>query len=138
MNDILKTISQNHTAFQYYNANPKDKNTTDCVVRAIAAATGMTWEKTLMELTMCALQHKLMIHDPDLYTKYLKQIGWVKQKQPRKRNNKKYTGKEWVKQFKGDAIAHIGDHHIVYVTHGKVLDTWDSTDGIIGNYWTKG
>lgn len=134
MRDIIKSIKFNTSAFQYYNANPKDKNTDDCVVRAISAATGISWEDTLMGLTQCAIKYKLMIHDPDLYNKYLKELGWEKQKQPHKRNNKKYSGKEWVNKFNGDAVAHIGTHHIVYVTYNHVFDTWDSTDGCIGNF----
>ena len=35
-------------------------------------------------------------------------------------------------------IAHIGGHHIIAIVDKKVNDTWDSTDGCIGNYWTKG
>jgi hypothetical protein len=26
---------------------------------------------------------------------------------------------------------------MVAIRNGKVLDSWDSTDGIVGNYWTK-
>ena len=34
-------------------------------------------------------------------------------------------------------IAMIGGHHIVAIVKAKVCDIWDSTDGCIGNYWTK-
>jgi len=34
-------------------------------------------------------------------------------------------------------IANIGGHHIVAIIEGRVWDTWNSTDGCIGNYWTK-
>lgn len=33
-------IPNNTESFHYYNANPKNKNVGDCVVRAIAFATG--------------------------------------------------------------------------------------------------
>jgi hypothetical protein len=78
-----------------------------------------------------------MIDDPDLYNKYLKEIGWIKQKQPKKSNGKKYKGHEWVRTFKGNAVAHIGIHHMAYISKGKVWDTWDSTEGVVGNYWVK-
>lgn len=139
MRDVLNSIEfkLNTSSFQYFNANPEGNNTDDCVVRAISAATNQSWEDTLMGLTECAIKYKLMIHDPKLYDKYLNEIGWQKQKQPRKRNNKKYTGKEWVKKFDGDAIAHVGTFHIVYITHNHIFDTWDSSDGYVGNYWIK-
>jgi hypothetical protein len=76
----------------------------------------------------------------------LKQYGWVKHKQPRKSDNTKYTGEEWCKLLQKDpwvviggrrVVANIGGHHMVAIVDGKVWDTWDSTDGCIGNYWTK-
>ena len=59
------------------------------------------------------------------------------EKERKKSNNTKYTGKEFVKIINGTALAHIGGHHIVCIKDNKVLDTWDSTDGCIGNYWIK-
>ena len=137
INEVLKHINNNYTEFQYFNANPYGNNTNDCVIRSICAATGMEWDDVLNGLTKCALKHKLMVDDPVLYTKYLKEIGWEKQKQPKKGNGRKYKGNEWVHVFNGNAIAHIGNHHMAYVSHGKVWDTWDSTEGVVGNYWVK-
>jgi len=88
-----------------------------------------------------------------LYDKYLQSKGWVKHNQPKKRDNTKFTGKEFCKELNCNiaavgvtVIANIGGHHIVcikehydgdaYGLH-KVYDIWDSTDGCIGNYWTK-
>lgn len=78
-----------------------------------------------------------MPNDKKVYTKYIENKGWIKCKQPRKSNNTKYTGKEFVKIVKGTVLAHIGGHHIVCIKDNKVLDIWDSTDGCIGNYWIK-
>ena len=58
-------------------------------------------------------------------------------KQPRKANNKKYTGKEFCKKHNETCVANIGGHHVVCIKNGKVHDIWDSTDGCIGNYWVK-
>ena len=55
----------------------------------------------------------------------------------KKKNGKKYRAYEWAPKFKGIAVAHVGSHHMVAIRNGKVLDSWDSTDGIVGNYWTK-
>jgi hypothetical protein len=137
MNEILKTIDKNPSVFQYYNANPHGNNTNDCVIRAICGVTDREWDDVLMDLTLCAIKHKLMIDDPDLYTKYLKENGWKKCKQPKKSNGKKYKAYEWAPTFKGKAIAHVGSHHMVMISHGKVWDTWYSLDGVVGNYWIK-
>ena len=123
--------------YHYHNENPKDRRTDDCVVRAIATATGQSWDKTLMGLTQCALKHKYMIHCPELYGKYLKELGWVKQKQPKKSNNKKYKASEFLQNFKGTAVANLGTFHVACLKDGQVWDIWDSSNEIVGNYWTK-
>lgn len=63
--------------------------------------------------------------------------------QPRKADGTKYTGKEWCDKiqrnpnFPGRIIANIGGHHTVAIIDGRVWNTWDSTDGCIGNYWIE-
>ena len=126
--------------FHYYNANPKNRITTDCVIRAISTATDIPYNRVVME--MAELQCKTGYDDGDakLYEVYLKQCGFVKHKQPRKADNTKYTGKEFCLRLAKRGvryIANIGGHHVVAIVGGKVNDIWDSTDGCIGNYWSK-
>ena len=125
-------------SFHFYNANPKGKYTTDCVIRALCTAMDKSWDEVLTDLCTYAIKYKYMIDEPKCYGKYLEDNGWVKHKQPRKDDNTKYTGEEFVKyKTKGKYVAHIGGHHIVAIKDGRVYDTWDSTDGCIGNYWAK-
>ena len=139
------------TTFKYYNANPKNKRTTDCVIRAICVALDQSYEQTVKELTDVWLSTGYDMSDTKCFGKYLELKGWSKQKQPRKSDNKKYTGKEFCKLLNKDVlaigkrvVANIGGNHVVCIMeteglHGtfKVHDIWDSTDGCIGNYWTK-
>lgn len=144
------------SVFRYHNANPKNRLTTDCVIRAICTALDQPWDLTLRELTDLGIK---LAHTPtckDTFGKYLEQKGFSKCKQPRKSDNTKYTGEEWCKwlnfnapslpQFKNckAIIANIGGQHIVCIKlvdyddqhrHFKIFDTWDSSDGCIGNYW---
>lgn len=138
--------------FHFHNENPKGKFTTDCVIRAIALATGYQYNRVVMELAELQCKTGLDAREPRLYGKYLEDIGWVKHKQPRHDDGTKFTGREFctwlsVNQRKeyGNIIAHIGGHHLVAISptccgdgindRFKVCDTWDSTDGCIGNYW---
>ena len=135
--------------FHYYNANPRNKLTTDCVIRALCTVLEQDYNKTVMDLA--ELQCKTGYDDGDkkLYDKYLKIKGFVKQAHPKKLDNSKYTGKEWCAKTQLNIkhgllnnglkriIANIGGHHIVAIIDGKVWDTWDSTSGCIGNYWIK-
>ena len=137
--------------FHFYNANPRGRISTDCVIRAICTALDQPWEQTMLELTDLGIKLGHTATNKDTYTKYLEQKGFGKYKQPRKPDNTKYTGVEWCNWLQANAkhdprysgcnaiIAHIGGHHIVCIKPAdglfKVHDTWDSTDGCIGNYW---
>lgn len=125
------------TTFAYYNANPKGKKTTDCVIRAICTALNQDYNITATELLEFWLKTGYDMSDVRCFGKYLESKGWQKQKQPRKENNTKFTGKEFVKRFKETCVANIGGNHTVCIKDGKVLDIWDSTGGCIGNYWIK-
>lgn len=132
----MKSVPDTRT-FHFYNANPKNRRTSDCVVRAIALATGKTWDEVLTGLTETALKHKQMVNDPACFGKYLESLGWIKQRQPRKPDGKKYTGKEFYKVTKATVVANIGGGHTVCFKDGKAWDIWNCTDGSIGNYWVK-
>lgn len=121
--------------FRYYNCNPHHKHTDDCVIRAISAATGDSWEKVLKDLTHYTIKYGYMINTPELYGKYLKDTGWVKQKQPVKSNGKKIHINEFLEQFTDGAIAHAGCGHVTYLMEGMVYDIWNCENEIIGNYW---
>lgn len=123
--------------FKWYNANPKNRITTgDCVVRAIAGVTGKDWGTVLLEITQLGLPAGRVYDDPVVYGKYLENLGFIKLKQPRdKSNNLKITGRRFVEQYDGPFVAHIGGHHMICGNHGRIFDTWDSSDGVIGNYW---
>lgn len=130
-------IPESTTTFQYYNANPRNKHTTDCVVRAICTALDQPYNQTIKELSELWIETGFQMSDVKCYGKYLESKGFVKNKQPRKADNKKYTGKEFVKIFEGVCVSNIGGNHVVCVKNGKVLDIWDSTEGCIGNYWAR-
>ena len=123
--------------FKYYNANPKGRITCDCVARAICTALNKPYKYILMEMIELSIETGYEYTDGKLIDKYLNSKGWTKNKQPRKSDNTKFTGEEFAKLFKGTCVANIGGHHMVCIKDGKVHDTWNSTDGCIGNYWTK-
>ncbi len=130
-------IPENTTTFEFYNANPKGKRTTDCVTRAVSAALGQSYEQTTRELLDMWSKTGYEMTDVKCFGKYLELKGWKKQNQPRKSDNTKYTGKDFAKIFNGVCVANIGGHHTVCIKNGKLLDIWDSTNGCIGNYWVK-
>lgn len=138
------------STFHYHNANPKNRITTDCVIRAISTALEQDYNKTVMEMAEMQCNTGYDDGDKKLFDLYLQSKGWVKKSQPRKADGTKYTGEEFCKaisksiEFLGKAIvANIGGNHTVCIkaesvcANHKVYDIWDSTDGCIGNYWVK-
>ena len=132
---MARTMQAEGGFFRYYNCNPHHKITCDCVIRAIAAGEGEPWEKVLRDLTEYMIKYGYMLSTPELYSKYLKDRGWVKQKQPTTKDGKKVRIKDFLKTFKGQAIIHAGTEHVSYLDGGYVWDLWDCSDDIIGNYW---
>lgn len=132
----------NTDTFTWYNANPKGKIIGDCVLRAISTAEGESWETTYKKMFDLSVKRGEIFNDKKFIEAYLKSIGYTKMKQPRKTNNKKYTGSDWCKELQriGNTktiIANIGGHHIVCIKDNKVLDIWNSTCKCIGNYWIR-
>ena len=144
------------TTFRFYNENPKNHRTGDCVIRAIGLATELGWDEAYKSLCKFGYKKKLMPNDKQCYDKWLQENGWKKMKQPRKWDNTKYTGIEFCRllqraiydedldgqEYEGVAIsrrmiAHIGGHHVVAIIDGRINDIWYSQSGCIGNYWIK-
>ena len=130
------------STFHFFNANPKNRITTDCVLRAICTALEIPYNQVVMEMAELQCKTGYDMSENKLIDMYLKIKGWMRHTQPRKNDNTKYTGVEWCKKLQRCGgwrrmIAKLGGHHIVAIVDGKVWDTWDSTGGCIGIYWTK-
>lgn len=123
----------------FYNANPKDKRVGDCVIRAIAIATGKTWDDVLDDLTEYSHENKSMPNDKECYGEYLESLGFVKCKQMRKEDNTRYRGYEFLNEIKRNDIivCHMGTHHMTAIKNKKIWDTWDCSYGCVGTYWVK-
>ena len=103
-------------------------------------ALNQSWEQTYRELTEVGIRLGCLIDEVKCYDSYLTSKGWIKCKQERKPNGKKYTGIEFcdkIAQKDKVYIIHIGTGHISVVVDKKVNDTWDCTGGCVGNYWIK-
>lgn len=139
-NEKFRLHYPNTRYFRWENMNPKSKITADCVVRAISKAMDRPYEEVYKELFECSLRTGHMLHSPENYDKYLREQGWVKQKQPVHSNKTKMSGKEFVRKFGKQyprVIMHIGVHHLSCMVDGKVVDIWDCTDRKIGKWWIK-
>lgn len=145
MTNIEKRMMRNPDTdyFHFHNQNPKNKFTEDCVFRAISLATGIDYNDVILGMAKNSCKNGYCLNGTKGIETYLKSIGWIKHKQPRKSDNTKFTGKEFCAIIQSSFnpnrkyIANIGGHHIVAIIDGKINDTWNSSGGCIGNFWTK-
>lgn len=131
----------NTDCFKLYNANPKNKYIDDCVIRAISTALNQSWESTYREMIELGIKYGCLAISDSTINRYLESKGWVKHKQFKKYDGTKYRGAEFCNWLKGtcyhNVIANIGTYHMVAIVEGVIYDTWDSSDGVVGNFWTN-
>lgn len=114
-------------AFVYKNENPLNKNVDDCVIRAIATVTGMTWDDVFMGLMVQARMMKDLPNSNVVWGSYLEYIGFSR-----------YLFKNTcplcytIEDFAIDNPVGryvVGDgSHAVAVVNGDYIDTYDSGD----------
>lgn len=140
--------------FHYYNANPKGKITTDCVIRAICTVLNEPYNNVVTEMALLQCNTGLDVSENKCIDKYMQSKGWIRVKQPKKDNGKKYTGKEFCQTLMhpiyseelnltnldfdiNRILVHIGGHHVVAIMSGQIWDIWNSQNGTIGQVWVK-
>lgn len=129
---------KNTEYFNYYNANPKNRITSDCVIRALAVFLAKDYYTVYKELYDTSIKTGYMVNDKKNYEKYLKDQGIEKRKQPRQADNTKYTGKEFIRDLtKANQryFISIGGHHVTAIKNRQINDIWDCSNKSVGNYW---
>lgn len=150
---MKRKIPENRAYFEYKNVNPKGNRCDDCVIRTLSEAMNKSWDDVFNDLIEYSKKYKLMSNDTKIYSKYLKDNGWIKTKQLRKWDNKKYTGIELCKElqdghefhldtghiinYNNTIICHIGHGHITTIKNGKIIDSWDPSYSCVGVMWIK-
>ena len=119
------------------NVNPKNRNTADCVTRALVSLLGISWEDALKKQCEIAIENKYAVNVKETEELLLKEYGFVKMKQPRKADGTKYCVGE-IDKLIGDkpALITMAKHTTCY-RDGKIIDTWDCRKKRIGNYFIK-
>lgn len=125
--------------YQYYQPNNKDKDDSfgDCAVRAICKATGKKWLKVFDELIIYARKEQDMPDNSNVYSKYIKNLGfeWVGIKV--EKGKKRPTVKVLCKTLpKGTYIVRV-NRHLVTIVDGCYYDTWDSGDKCVYGYYAR-
>ena len=124
--------------FKWHNVNFKGKITGDCVVRAIALASGIDWKTEIMREANFDINTGYIARSD--VAKYLEYIGgWEKHKMPKHEDGTRYTVRELAEELKNEPCPVIVSvaNHLTCVVNGQIRDLWDCGYKCVGNYWTK-
>lgn len=123
------------------NVNPKNRKTGDCSTRALVGTLGITYDDALQMQMKWALKKYYDPTSKQVMEQVLKEFGYVKMKQPRKPDGRKYKVYEldeiltpW--QMEDGVLVTVANHHTCIVD-GAVQDTWDCRWKSAGNYYVK-
>lgn len=126
----------NHEHFTYYNHNPKNRITGDCLVRSISFALNIPYNQVVMD----AANFQCDTGYDGNYSESIfieKTYGIKNQPQLKHDDNTKYTVKEFINKFpKGTYILRMPSHMTV-IKDGKNYDIWDCTKSTskVGKWW---
>lgn len=113
--------------YKYYNANPLKRKVSDCTVRAIATATGRTWDETYEELSKFAQEQAIILDDVIYIDSYLDEryerlCGY---------KNKKIPVGDFVDQHPIGTYLITMSGHITCCIDGCIYDTFNPEDRFI-------
>ena len=141
---MIKKIPAETPYYHFYNANPKDRRTGDCLIRALAVALGKSWDDVVDDLVAIAHKTKYTIGEQRNYEQYLKSNDYTIEKQPKHEDNTKLTGEELCRlldyrHMTKPVLANIGADHIVVFAkidgRYKIHDIWNCQRYKIGKVY---
>lgn len=126
------------TRFTYYNPNPLEKRTSDCVIRAFCKASGKDWDTVYQELCKVAFEVKSMPNDDSVWKPYIEEhLKFKAHKLRIQKGAKRPTAGSFAEEHpKGTFILSLANH-LVTVHDGQIYDTWDCSSSAVYKYWEK-
>lgn len=123
------------------NVNPKGRKTGDCSTRALVGTLGISYNEALKLQMKWSLKTYYDPTSKQVMEKVLQEFGYVKMKQPRKADGKKYTVGEMDqlltdKQMQEGVLITVANHHTC-ITGGMIQDIWNCSYKSVGNYYVK-
>lgn len=123
-------------AYIFYNPNPSGQRNGDCVIRAIAKATGQDWEKVYLNLMIEGFTMYDLPSSNRVWKSYLEKIGFKRYALPDVCTDC-YTVQQFCMDHPiGTYILATGNHAITIVD-SNYYDIWDSGDEIPIYYFKK-
>lgn len=119
------------------NLNPKGHNTSDCTVRALAAAAGITWDKAFIEIANEAFKMKVGPSDIKVFENLILRYGFKAVSCKAEKGKPRPKVKDIASLYRGHiAVARVA-HHVVTCADGNYIDTWDCGEAAVYKVWIK-
>ena len=122
--------------FVLTNPNPNGVYVEDCVVRAIAIATGRSWDDVFLNLCLQAYIMKNMPSVNKVWGTYLSSIGFTRYQLSRSCPDC-YTVRDFCEENRNGIFILATGSHVVAVVDGNYCDAWDSGDEMPIEVWRK-
>lgn len=122
--------------YKHFNPNPAGKSVGDCTVRAIAAATGKSWDEVYTGLSVEGLALADMPSANAVWGAYLKRQGYRRQLLPDTCPDC-YTVADFAQEHPKGVYLLALSGHVVCVINGDWYDTWDSGAETPLYYWER-
>lgn len=119
--------------YVFYNNNPHGLKVGDCVIRAISAAMGETWERIYIDLCIEGYMMHDMPNANAVWDSYLRYKGFKKSIV----DKDYYTVSDFADEHSDGVYVLATGSHAVCVNCGEILDSWDSSNEIITYYYEK-
>lgn len=137
-----------HKGFIFYQPNPVQRYTGDCVIRAYSAVFNQSWEDTIDMLAEACEYRDTHLNSGFVYRSLASEYEFDPHS-PLKEQGKGLTGLEFCDRMtlmcrNGERFfAHAGRNHVVGIIptvidgmkQYAIADTWDSSGVKIGEYW---
>lgn len=119
-----------------YNPNPRNHNTGDCVIRAIAKVTNDDWDSAFIMATSQAFEMKKMPDRNEVWNEVLYDLGFKRRTAP-DTCPICYTVKDFCKDHPEGTYVVATGNHVLTVIDGDYYDSWDSGNQVVAYYYTK-
>lgn len=127
--------------YKKFNVNPHNRKTGDCSTRALVGVLGISYEEALLREVAWSIKTGYDPTSKEVMERVLGQFGYIKVKQPRKRDGKKYMVCELDQittqaQRENGILVTVANHHTCVIGE-LVQDIWDCRWKTVGNYYVK-
>lgn len=119
-----------------YNPNPYGSRVGDCTVRAIARATGRSWEAVYIGICLEGLMIGDMPSANHVWGAYLRRNGFGRHALPNTCPDC-YTVADFCRDHPRGTYVIAISGHVVCAVDGDWYDAWDSGEEIPAYYWAK-